>query len=85
MGPTYLWPQLYELARLGETFGLPAGQAMEGVAKMLSGAAATMKDSGLSQDEVMDLIPVKPLAEMDAELVERYRVKLTAVMDKIRP
>ena len=85
MGPTYFWPQLYELLRLGESFGLPARQAMEGIARMLSGAATTMRDSGLSREEVMDLVPVKPLAEMDAEVIERYRVKLTAVMDKIRP
>jgi pyrroline-5-carboxylate reductase len=85
MGPTFLWPQLYELARLGESFGLPAKQAMEGVARMVSGAATTMKGAGLSQEEVMDLVPVKPLAEMDAEVIERYRVKLTAVMEKIRP
>ena len=30
---------------------------------MAEGAAKTMNESGLSPDEVMDLIPVKPLGE----------------------
>ncbi len=28
MGPTYFWPQLYELRALAESFGLPAQRAM---------------------------------------------------------
>jgi pyrroline-5-carboxylate reductase len=85
MGPTYFWPQLYELQSLAESFGLHPEAAREGIARMLAGALATMSESGLGSEEVKDLIPVKPLAgDVDA-LVKAYREKLTALMEKIRP
>jgi len=85
MGPTYFWPQLYELRALAESFGLPAQQAMLAIDRMLWGAVATMKDSGLSREEVQDLIPVKPLAEIEPTLIDAYRAKLTGLMEKLRP
>jgi pyrroline-5-carboxylate reductase len=85
MGPTYFWPQLYELAALGESFGLSSQASMEAVEKMLWGSVATMKDSGLSPEQVQDLIPVKPLAEEMTALVAAYHGKLTGLMEKIRP
>jgi pyrroline-5-carboxylate reductase len=33
----------------------------------------------------MDLVPVKPLAEMELQVSEMYRSKLPAVYQKIRP
>jgi pyrroline-5-carboxylate reductase len=85
MGPTYFWPQLYELRSLAESFGLSEQAAMEAVDKMLWGTVATMKDSGLSAEQVQDLIPLKPLADEIAGLVTTYRRKLTDLMQKIRP
>lgn len=85
MGPTYFWPQLYELKSLAESFGLSEQAAMEAVDKMLWGTVATMKDSGLSPEQVQDLIPVKPMADETAVLVDAYRRKLTGLMEKIRP
>lgn len=85
MGPTYFWPQLYELKSLAESFGLSEQAAMEALDKMLWGTVATMKDSGLSPEQVQDLIPVKPMAEETATLVAAYEKKLTGLMDKIRP
>jgi pyrroline-5-carboxylate reductase len=85
MGPTYFWPQLYELKSLAKSFGLSEEAAMEAMDKMLWGTVATMKDSGLSGEQVQDLIPVKPMAEETAALVVAYRQKLTGLMEKIRP
>lgn len=85
MGPTYFWPQLYELKSLAESFGLSEQAAMEAIDKMLWGTVATMKDSGLSPEQVQDLIPVKPLADETAAMVAAYRQKLTGLMEKIRP
>lgn len=36
-------------------------------------------------EEVMDLIPVKPLAEMEPMVAELYRTRLPALYQKIRP
>ena len=85
MGPTYFWPQLYELKSLAESFGLSEQAAMEAVDKMLWGTVATMKDSGLSREQVQDLIPVEPMAEETAALTAAYRQKLSGLMEKIKP
>ncbi len=84
MGPTYFWPQLYELKSLAESFGLSEESAMEAVDKMLWGTVATMKESDLLAEQVQDLIPVKPMANETAALVGAYRQKLTGLMEKIR-
>jgi pyrroline-5-carboxylate reductase len=85
MGPTYFWYQMYELLARAEAFGLTAGEAQEGLVRMMTGALETMNRSGLSAEQVKDLIPVKPLAELEASVAEAYRSKLTALMEKIRP
>jgi len=85
MGPTYFWPQLYELKSLAESFGLSGEAAMKAVDRMLWGAVATMRDSGLSPEQVQDLIPVKPLADEVAALTQAARGKLTGLMERIRP
>ena len=47
--------------------------------------ARTLLESGLSSAEVMDLIPVKPLAEMEPQVAEMYRTRLPALFQKIKP
>lgn len=85
MGPTYLWFQLDLLATLGREFGLPAEAAAQCVAAMTVGSARTLAESGLSPAEVMDLVPVRPMAEEEAMLIAAYRSRLTAIHEKIRP
>lgn len=85
MGPTYFWPQLYELVALGESFGLSHDAAQAAVDKMVWGSIATIAESGLPPDQVQDLVPVKPMADDVASLVSAYRAKLTGLMEKIRP
>ena len=50
-----------------------------------AGAARTLVDSGLPPAEVMDLVPVKPLAEMEPTVLEFYRTRLPALYQKIKP
>jgi len=85
MGPTYLWFQLYELLSLAETFGLGRVAATEALGGMVGGALRTMTESGLSPAEVMDLVPVRPLAEDEEAFKSVYRARLRGIMDKIRP
>jgi pyrroline-5-carboxylate reductase len=44
-----------------------------------------MRDAGLDAAQVMDLIPVKPLADVEPTLLEAYRTKLKAIFEKIKP
>jgi len=85
MGPSYLWYQLYELHAVAQACGLSKDEACAGILQMVHGVAATMGGAGLSAQEVMDLIPVKPLADLEPVVAEAYRTKLPALFEKIRP
>ncbi len=85
MGLTFLWPQLDMLASLAETSGLSRQAAWDGIEKMLLGAVAAMRDSGLSSSEVQDLVPVKPVAEEATAFVAAARPKLEGLLAKLRP
>ncbi|MFZ1977126.1 MAG: NAD(P)-binding domain-containing protein [Bacteroidota bacterium] len=84
MGPTYLWFQLYELQALIMSFGLSANAIQDGLTKMLDGAVQTIFESGLSPAEVMNLIPLKPLAEEETVIKGFYQNRLTALYKKLK-
>lgn len=84
MGPTYLWFQLYELQQIAESFGLSAADAADAVHLMAAGSIATMEQSGLSPEEVMDLIPFKPLGADEPAIREMYRTRLTELYGKLK-
>jgi pyrroline-5-carboxylate reductase len=83
MGPTYLWFQFRELEELGRSFGLSAAEVDAGLAAMVKGAARTFFESGLSSEEVMDLVPVKPLKDEEAAIQAAYRTRLMATYRKL--
>jgi len=85
MGLTFLWPQLDMLASLAETSGLSRQAALDGIEKMLLGAVAAMRDSGLPATGVQDLVPVKPVAEEVNAFVGAARPKLEGLLAKLRP
>jgi pyrroline-5-carboxylate reductase len=85
MGPTYLWFQMQALREIAISFGLSEAEANAGLKRMVCGAARTLVDSGLPPAEVMDLVPVKPLAEMESQVLELYRTRLPALFQKIKP
>jgi pyrroline-5-carboxylate reductase len=70
--------------RLAETFGLGAEEAEEATYRMVAGAAKTLHGSGLSPEDVIDLIPVKPLAEDEDAIREIYRSRLSALHRKLK-
>ncbi len=85
MGPTYFWPQWLELQSLASEFGLPREKARQALRAMVVGAVNLLSSSGLTPEEVVDLIPVKPLADFEPELRAAYRSRLTALFEKIHP
>jgi len=85
MGPTYLWFQFQALREVAAGFGLSDAEITPALKRMVCGGARTLLESGLSPTEVMDLIPVKPLAEMESQVVEMYRTRLPALFQKIKP
>lgn len=85
MGPTYLWFQLQTLRELAQSFGLSEADVTPALKRMVCGSTRTLLESGLSAAEVLDLIPVKPLNEMEASVIEVYRKRLPGLFEKIRP
>ena len=85
MGPTYLWFQLQALREVAGGFGLSDAEIAPALKRMVCGAARTLFDAGLTPAETLDLIPVKPLAEMEPQVAELYRTRLTALHQKLKP
>lgn len=84
MGPTYLWFQLYELQAIAESFGLTRQEIEAGISEMVMGAVETLYGSGLSAEQVMDLIPVKPLGEDEGMIKNAYHSRLEALYKKLK-
>lgn len=85
MLPTYFWFQWNELANLGQQFGLSEAESKASVQQTLVAAINLMFKSGLSAEKVIDLIPVKPIGENEAQIVEIYQSKLMGLFGKIKP
>jgi pyrroline-5-carboxylate reductase len=85
MGPAYLWFQLQALREVAAGLGLSEAEIPPALKRMICGATRTLLESGLEPAEVADLIPVKPLAEMEAQVAEMYRTRLPAIHQKIKP
>jgi pyrroline-5-carboxylate reductase len=84
MGPTYLWFQLSALKELALGFGLDEVDAEAGIKSMVIGAAKTMFESGMSEEEVIDLIPVKPIGEDEPSITAIYNTKLQSLFEKLK-
>jgi pyrroline-5-carboxylate reductase len=84
MGPTYMWFQWQALIDLGRSFDLSEEALRESMEKMIEGAMQTMLASGLNPGEVMDLVPVKPLAEDEDAIRDMYTNRLTALYAKLK-
>lgn len=85
MGPTYLWFQLETLRELARSFGLTDDELTPALKRTVCGATRTLLESGLTPAQVMDLIPVKPLAEDEAAIKAAYQNRLPALFAKIKP
>lgn len=85
MGATYLWFQLQALREVATGFGLTDADITPALKRTVCGATRTLLESGQPPAEVMDLIPVKPLAEMEAQVTEMYLTRLPALYQKIKP
>ncbi len=84
MGHTYFWPQIQKLKELAISFGMDEAEAQSVIAEMLKGTSETLFDSGLTYAEVVDLVPVKPLKEVESTIIGYYEEYLTALFNKIK-
>ncbi len=85
MLPTYFWFQWKELIEIGQKTGLSESECVESVYETLNAALDLMYKSELTPDEVIDLIPVKPIGEHESQITGFYNGKLPALFEKIKP
>lgn len=84
MGPTYFWFQFNELLKLGRSFGLEDEEIQDSLQKMITGAAQTFYQSKLNPEEVMDLVPVKPMADEEEKIKNAYQARLGAMFQQLK-
>lgn len=85
MGHTYFNFQLQKLKELGVSFGLDETETSKAITNMLWGTTETLFNTGLSYAEVSNLVPVKPMAEVEDIIKGYYDEYLTAIYNKIKP
>jgi len=85
MLPTYFWFQWKELVEIGSRIGLTEEESRNTVRDTMLAAIRTYFYSGLQPDQVIDLIPVKPIGEYESQVQEFYRSKLVPLFEKIKP
>jgi pyrroline-5-carboxylate reductase len=85
MSPTYFWYQWKTLSEIGVKIGMNEKEAGLTVYNTMIAALDTYFKSGLTPEEVFDLVPVKPMSDYESQINELYHNKLTAVFEKIKP
>lgn len=85
MLPTYFWFQWQEMQKIAAEMGLNEQESRDTVEKTLAAALETFYHSGLENHEVIDLIPVKPIAAHESQIREILSSTLTATFEKIKP
>ena len=85
MLPTYFWFQWKELTMLGDPMGLTEEESNVAIQQTLQAAMNLYFESGLSPEQVMDLIPVKPIGDHQPQITEIYQTKLMGLFEKIKP
>jgi pyrroline-5-carboxylate reductase len=83
--PTFFWFQWNELSKIGTQVGLSEEESKASVQQTLVAAINLMFQSGLSPEQVMNLIPVKPIGEYQDQITEIYQTKLMGLFEKIKP
>ena len=84
MGPTYFWFQWQGLREIAASLGLAKGDADRALRAMLDGSVRTFFDSGLGAAQVLDLVPVKPLAEAEPQILQAYWDTLPRLYAKLK-
>jgi pyrroline-5-carboxylate reductase len=85
MLPTYFWFQWKELAEIGQKIGLSEKESKDSINETIIASLSLMYKSGLKPEEVIDLIPVKPIGEHESQITEIYKTKLIGLFEKIKP
>lgn len=84
MLPTYFWFQWEEISKVGQKMGLSELESKAAIHDTLKAAIKLFYKSELTSEEVIDLIPVKPIGEFELQISEMYQSKLMELYQKIK-
>ncbi|MBN1132013.1 MAG: NAD(P)-binding domain-containing protein [Bacteroidales bacterium] len=85
MLPTCFWFQWKKMEDLAQQMGFGEEEARKVIRKTLERSVRLYFNSGLTPEEVMDLIPVKPIGEHEDQIREILDTQLLGLYNKIKP
>jgi len=85
MLPTYFWFQWEKMQDIAQKTGFSQAEATRIIKETLTRSVKLFYDSGLSSNEVIDLIPVKPMGDKEEDINSIYESKLLGLFEKIKP
>lgn len=85
MLPTYFWFQWKKMEEIAVQTGFSEAEAKKVIRKTLGRSLKLYFNSELSPEEVMDLIPVKPIGDHESEIGQILDTKLMGLYEKIKP
>jgi len=83
--PAYFWYQWKELINMGQEIGLTEQETLDYINESVMSSLHMNYRSGLSQEQIVDLMPVSPIEENEAEVREMHRNRLIALYRRMRP
>lgn len=83
MGLTYFWFQWLELQRLGREFGLDDVEIKSSLYEMLVASSQLLFNSEYSAEDVLDMIPVRPLQKEEENIRTIINNRLSALYSKL--
>lgn len=84
MLPTYFWFQWLELQKISQKTGLSENESIDTIWETSIAALELLFNSGLNSEQVVDLIPVKPIAEYETVISNYFNAKLLPLYEKIK-
>ena len=85
MLPTYFWFQWKKMEEIAMKMGFSEADAKKVIGDTLKRSLKLYYKSELSPEEVIDLIPVKPIGDHEAEIEQMLETKLLGLFEKIKP
>jgi pyrroline-5-carboxylate reductase len=85
MLPTYFWFQWDEMEKIGEKIGLNSDETRDAIKETLMASVELFYDPDLTHEEIMDLIPIKPISDQEQNIRECFNSKLLSLFEKIKP
>jgi pyrroline-5-carboxylate reductase len=85
MLPTYFWFQWKKMEDLAVKMGFEEAEAKKVIRNTLKRSLQLYYKSSLTPEEVMDLIPVKPIGEHEEQIREIFDTRLLGLYEKIKP